>query len=123
MNPQEQVTQADRLFSARVLLAASSLFFAAAIGLHHDFNLASLIRDVVIYPVALLVTAALWKKRRWLYVAAAVVIAIPSFGFLDNTSALGRPEEVKPFLNQLFLLLAGVTAFLAGISAIVKKRG
>ncbi len=121
MNPGEQVTPADRLFSARVFLAASSLFFAAAIGLHHDFNLASLVRDAVIYPVALLVTAALWKSRRWLYVAAAIVIAIPSLAFL-NVSALGRPGEVKPFLNHLFLLLAGLTAILAGISAFVKKR-
>ena len=122
MNPQEQVTSADRLFTPRVLLAASSLFFLAAICIHHAFNPATLLRDVVIYPVALLVAAALWKNRRWLYIVAVIVIAIPSFGFLDNTSALARPEEVKPFLNQLFLLLAGVTAFLAGISTFVRKR-
>lgn len=122
MNPQEQVTPADRLFPTRVFLVASSLFFVAAICLHHDFNPATLVRDVVIYPVALLVPAALWKNRRWLYVVAVIVIAIPSFGFLDNISALGNPEEVKPFLNQLFLLLAGATAILAGISTFVKKR-
>jgi len=122
MNPQEQVAPADRLFSARISLAASSFFFFAAICVHHNFNLASVVRDVVIYPVVLLVPAALWKNRRWLYVVAVIVIAIPSFGFLDNISALGRPEEVKPFLNQLFLLLAGVTAFLAGISTFVRKR-
>ncbi|MGH9863608.1 MAG: hypothetical protein ACRD35_09320 [Candidatus Acidiferrales bacterium] len=122
MNPQEQVASADRLFSPRVFLGASSLFLLTAIFVHHYFNPASLVRDVVIYPVALLVAAALWKNRRWLYVVAAIVIAIPSFGFLDNTSALGRPEEVKPFLNQLFLLLAGTTAILAGISALRRRR-
>ena len=121
MNPQEQVTPADRLFSARVFLAASSLFFAAAICLHHNFNPASLVRDVVIYPVALLVTAALWKNRPWLYVAAAIVIALPSLAFLE-ASALSRPGEVKPFLNQLFLLLAGASAILAGIGPFVRKR-
>jgi len=121
MKPQEQVTRVDHLFSARISLVASSLFFVAAICLHHNFNPATLVRDVVIYPVALLVPAALWKNRRWLYVAAVIVIALPSLGFL-NASALGRPEEVKPFLNHLFLLLAGATAILAGISAFVKKR-
>ncbi len=122
MKPQEQVTPSDRLFSARVFLAASSLFFAVAICLHHNFNLATMVRDVVIYPVALLAPAALWKNRRWLYVAAATVIAIPSFAFLDNPSALSRPAAVKPFLNQLFLLLAGICAVLAGISTFRKKR-
>ncbi len=122
MNTPEQVTPADRLFSARIFLVASSLFFVAAICVHHNFNPASLVRDVVIYPVALLVPAALWKNRRWLYVTAAILIALPSLAFLDNPSALGRPEEVRPFLNQLFLLLAGGTAILAGISTFVKKR-
>ncbi len=122
MSPGEQAAPADRLFTPRVFLVVSSLFFLAAICIHHAFNPATLVRDVVIYPAALLVPAALWKNRRWLYVVAAIVIAIPSFGFLDNASALGRPEEVKPFLNQLFLLLAGVTAFLAGISTFVRKR-
>lgn len=121
MSPREQATPADRLFSARIFLVASSLFFVAAICLHHNFNPASLVRDVVIYPVALLVPAALWKNRRWLYVAAVIVIALPSLAFL-NASALGRPEEVKPFLNHLFLLLAGATAMLAGVSTVVRKR-
>ena len=122
MSTGEQVTPAGRLFWARLFLAAGSLFFAAAICVHHAFNPATIVRDVVIYPAALLVPAALWKNQRWLYVAAAIVIAIPSFAFLDNPSALGRPSEVKPFLNQLFLLLAGVTAILAAISALVRRR-
>ena len=122
MSPGEQVTPAGRLFWARVFLVASSLFFAAAICLHHGFNPASIVRDVVIYPVALFASAALWKNRRWLYVAAAIVIAIPSLGFLDAPAALSRPAEVKPFLNQLFLLLAGATAILAAISALVRRR-
>lgn len=62
MNPQEQVTPADRFFSARIFLVASSLFFVAAICIHHGFNPASMVRDAAIYPVALLVPAALWKK-------------------------------------------------------------
>jgi len=122
MNPQEQVTSAHRLFTPRVFLVVSSLFFLAAIGIHHAFNPATLVRDVVVYPVALLVPVALWKNRRWLYVTAAILIALPSLGFVDNPSALSRPVEVKPFLNQLFLLLAGGTAILAGISTLVKKR-
>ena len=121
MSPGEQATPAGRLFWARLFLAASSLFFAAAICLHHNFNLATMVRDVVIYPVALLAPAALWKRRRWLCVAAAIVIAIPSLAFL-NASALGKPGEFKPFLNQLFLLLAGATAILAAISALVRRR-
>ena len=121
MNPQEQGASSDRLFSPCLFLGASSLFFLTAICVHHNFNPVSLVRDVVIYPVALLVATALWKNRRWLYIVAVIVIAIPSFGFLDNPSALGRPEEVKPFLNQLFLLLAGATAILTGISALVRK--
>lgn len=122
MSTGEQVTPAGRLFWARVFLVASTLFFAAAICVHHGFNPTSIVRDVVIYPVALLVPAALWKRRRWLYVAAAIIIAIPSLAFLDNPSALSRPVEVKPFLNQLFLLLAGGTAILAGLSTFAKKR-
>jgi hypothetical protein len=121
MNPQEQVTPANRLFSARIFLVAGSLFFVAAICLHHNFNPATLVRDVVIYPVALLVPAALWNNRRWLYVAAAVVIAIPSLGFV-NVSALGKPVEFKPFLNNLFLLLGGASAILTGITAFVRKQ-
>ena len=122
MSPGEQVTPAGGLFWARIFVVASSLFFAAAICVHHAFNPATIVRDVVIYPVALLVPAALWKNRRWLYVAAAIVIAIPSLAFLDHPSALGKPSEFKPFLNQLFLLLAGATAILAGISTFMKKR-
>ncbi|HEV8384784.1 MAG TPA: hypothetical protein VGQ11_07920 [Candidatus Acidoferrales bacterium] len=122
MNPQEQVTSAVRMFSARIFLVASSLFFAAAICVHHNFHLASMLRDVAIYPAVLFVPAALWKNRRWLYVAAAIVIALPSFAFLDNPSALTRPAEVKSFLNQLFLLLGGASAILAGVTAFVRKR-
>ncbi len=122
MNPQEQVTPADPLSSPRVFLVVSSLFFLAAICVHHAFNPRSIVRDVVIYPVALLVPAALWKNRRWLYVVAAIVIAISSFAFLDNVSALGRPAAVKPLLNQLFLLLGGASAILAGVTAFVRKR-
>ncbi len=122
MNPQEQVTSADRLSSRRVFLVVSSLFFLAAICIHHGFNPTSIVRDVVIHPVALLVPAALWKKRRWLYAVAAVVIALPSLAFLDNVSSLSRPRQVRPFLNQLFLLLAGSCAVLAGISTFRKKR-
>ena len=122
MSTGEQVTPAGRLFWARVFLVASLLFFAAAICVHHAFNPVTIVRDVVIYPAALLVPAALWKNRGWLYVAAAIVIAIPSLGFLDNPSALGKPGEFKPFLNQLFLLLGGACAILAGITAFVRKR-
>ncbi len=122
MNPKEQVTPTDGSLSVRIFLAASSLFFLAAICVHHAFNPATLVRDVVIYPVAFLVPAALWKNRRWLYVMAAIVTAVLSLAFLDNLSALGRPEQVKPFLNQLLLLLAGGAAILAGISTVVKKR-
>ncbi len=121
MNPQEQVTPADRLFSARIFLVVSSLFFLAALCLHHGFNPASMVRDVAIYPVILLVPAALWKNRRWLYVVAAIATALPSLGFLE-ASALTRPGQLRPFLNHLFLLLAGVAAVLAGISAFVRKR-
>ncbi len=122
MNPQQQVTSADRLFTPRVFLAVSSLFFLAAICIHHAFNPATLVRDVVIYPAVVFVVAALWKKRRWLYAVAAVVIALPSFAFLDHVSSLSRPGQVRPFLNQLFLLLAGICAALAGISTFRKKR-
>ena len=122
MSTVEQLAPAGRLFWARLFLAAGSLCFAAAICVHHAFNPATIVRDVVIYPAALLVPAALWKNRRWLYVAAAIVIAIPSLAFLDNPSALSRPAEVKPFLNQLFLLLAGACAIAAGIRALLKKR-
>ena len=122
MSPREQVTPAGRLFWARVFLVASSLLFAAAICVHHGFNPASIVRDVVVYPVALFASAALWKNRRWLYVATAIVIAIPSLAFLDNPSALGKPSEFKPFLNQLFLLLAGACATAAGIAALLKKQ-
>ncbi len=110
------------MFPARVFLAASSLFFAAAICLHHDFNFASLVRDAVIYPVALLVTAALRKNRRWLYVAAAIVIALPSLAFL-NPRSLANPAELTPFLNQLFLLLTALFA-VAGVGiGFLRKHG
>ena len=122
MSTVEQLAPAGRLFWARLFLAAGSLCFAAAICVHHAFNPATIVRDVVIYPVALLIPVALWKRRRWLYVAAAIVIAIPSLAFLDNPSALSRPAEVKPFLNQLFLLVAGVTAILAAISVLMRRR-
>ncbi len=122
MKPQEQTTRVDHLFSARIFLVASSLFFVAAICLHHNFNPATLVRDVVVYPAVVFVVAALWKKRRWLYAVAAVVIALPSFAFLDHVSSLSRPGQVRPFLNQLLLLLAGICAVLAGISTFRKKR-
>jgi hypothetical protein len=104
-----------------MFLAVGLAFFAAAILLHHNLNLASMARDVVIYPVALLGAAAIWKKRPWLYIAAGIVVAIPSLAFLDNVSVLTQPEKVKPFLNQLFLLAAGVGAILGGISAFKKR--
>ncbi len=111
---------ADEPSSQRILLAASLICFVAALLLHHWFNLAGMARDVVIYPLALLVAAAIWQKRPWLYIAAAIVVAIPSLGFLD-ASVLTQPEEVKRFLNQLFLLGAGVCAVLSGISALRKR--
>lgn len=79
-----------------MFLAAAFIFFATAILLHHNFNLASIARDVVIYPVAVLVAGALWKERRWVQIAAAVVIALPSFACFDNPSVLMQPEKVKP---------------------------
>ncbi len=111
---------ADEPSSQRILLADSLIFFVAALLLHHWFNLAGMARDVVIYPVALLGAAAIWKKRPWLYIAAATVVAIPSLAFI-NASVLTQPEKVKPFLNQLSLLGAGVCAVLSGISALRKR--
>lgn len=105
----------------RLFLMVGFIFFAAAILLHHNLNLASMARDVAIYPAAVFVAAALWKNRRWIYAVAAVVIALPSFAFLDNPSLLMQPEEVKPFLNQLFLLAAGICAVFAG-SSLFRKR-
>ncbi len=121
MKAGQQTQLPDRHWQPRMFLVASFIFFATAILLHHNFNLASMAHDVVIYPVAVLVAVALWKKRRWVQIAATIVIALPSFAFFDNPSVLTQPEKVKPFLNQLFLLAAGICAVFAGISLFRKR--
>lgn len=104
---------------SQIILVAAWIAFVTALLIHHQFH-ASIVRDIVIYPATIFTALLLWKPKRWLSAIAAIVIALPALGFIEG-AALTEPGELRRFLNQLFLLLAGVFAISGGISGVVRR--
>lgn len=107
----------SHLFS-RIMLVAGWIAFVTALLIHHEFRL-SIMRDIVVYPATIFTGLVLWKPTRWLSAIAAIMIALPALGFIE-WAALTEPGELRRFLNQLFLLLAGVFAISGGVSGVVR---
>ena len=121
METEAQTTPGSRSLG-RILVVVGFLAFAAALFIHHRFELAGILRDVAIYPATLFTVLLVWKDRVWLCLIAAITIAVPSLAFL-HPHALASMVEMMPFLNQLFLLLAAVFAGAgAGIRFLRKRR-
>jgi hypothetical protein len=99
-----------------VLIAGAFAAFATANIIHNDFGL-----DPAMAPATLFVGLLFWRRHRALLLAAAVVMALPAFSFL-NRSELSSPTDALHFLNHLALLLAGVLAVAAAIVTLVPLR-
>lgn len=102
---------------SRSMLFAGWIAFAAALLIHNEFRLVNIARDIAIYPATIFTGLLLWKPNRWLSTVAAIMIALPALGFIE-WAALTEPGETRRFLNQLFLLLAGVFAISGGIGGV-----
>ncbi|MGH7555705.1 MAG: hypothetical protein ACREMQ_22115 [Longimicrobiales bacterium] len=74
--------------------------------------------DPAIVPAAVFVGLVLWRRRRWLLLAAAMVIGLPAFMFL-RWSELSKPGDALPFLNHVALLVAGVLAVMSAVLALI----
>ena len=103
---------------SQLLLITGWIAFLTALLIHHEFRL-SIIRDIGIYPATIFTALVLWKPTRLLSAIAAIMIALPALGFIE-WAALTEPGESKRFLNQWFLLLAGVLAISGGISGVAR---
>ena len=102
----------------RSMLVAGWIAFVTALLIHHEFRLSTL-RDIAIYPGTIFTGLVLWKPKRWLFVIAAIMIALPALG-IGEWAALTEPAQTRRFLNHLFLLLAAVFAIAGGISGVVR---
>lgn len=98
--------------AATSLVVAAFLSFLAANLLHNRFGI-----DPAIAPAALFTGLYLWKARRWMMLAAAFFIAVPSFLFL-RWSALADPSAPVVFGNHAALLLGGALALAAAALAL-----
>jgi len=103
------------------MLVAGCIAFVAALLIHHQFRL-SIMRDIAIYPATIFTALLLWKPSRWFSAITAILIALPALGFIE-WAALTELGEPRRFLNQLFLLLAGVFAISGGISGVLRPGG
>jgi len=100
------------------MFVAGWITFITALLIHHEFRL-SILRDIGFYPATIFTGLVLWKPNRWLSVIAAIMIALPALAFVE-WAAFTEPGEAKRFLNQLFLLLAGIFAISGGISGVAR---
>lgn len=96
-------------------LMAAFIAFLAANVIHNSFGV-----DPAILPAGVLLGLYLWRRRRGLLWAAALLIAAPAFLFL-KWGALASPGDIRPFLNHAALLAAGVLA-LAAVGASIAVR-
>lgn len=105
---------------SRIMFVAGWIAFITALLIHHEFRL-SILRDIGFYPATIFTGLVLWKPNRWLSVIAAIMIALPALAFVE-WAAFTEPRESKRFLNQLFLLLAGIFAISGGITGVLRPR-
>jgi hypothetical protein len=99
-----------------VLLLSAFGAFAAANVIHNAFGV-----DPAIAPPSLFVGLYVWRRRLVLLLAAAFVIALPSFSFL-RPSELSSPTTPLSFANHVALLAAGLLAVACAATALLARR-
>ncbi len=100
----------------RALIVAALGAFVIAVLIHNRFGL-----DPAPVPAVLLTALSWWKPRRSLLLAAAIVIAVPAFSFLQ-WDALTRASDSARLWNHVFLLLAGLLAVAGAVVVLLRSR-
>ncbi len=102
--------------TGRTLIVAAFASFLIANLIHNRFRV-----DAAIVPSTVFVILLLWQPRRWVLLAAAFLIAVPSALFFKVAAVTNLANTVH-FLNHLFLLLAALLAIGAAVATLVPVR-